>query len=124
MDNPLTPEQQNNLMEQTLREIPLAPLPRDMTASVMMRIQKEVRPSLFTWNDFVLSLVIALSIGALFFAIQAFPPIIVTKIRIQSILLYQAFLVNARWLVPSILFGLGAFFSALTLPYLRNQLKS
>ena len=115
MDNRL---KQDVLIDDALRSQPLAPMPRSVTADVMARIQKDARPPLVTWNDFVLSLVIALSIGALFFAGQSLPPIMLAKLRIQVILLYQDFFVNARWLVPTLFFGLAAFLSALTLPTL------
>lgn len=123
MDNRLTPEKENAIIEDTLKNIPLAPMPRSITMDVMSRIQKNTRPALVTWNDFALSLVIALCIGALFFAVQSLPPILLTKIRIQGILLYQDFLVNARWFVPTLLFGLAAFLSALTIPYLQRELR-
>lgn len=122
MDNRLTPEQEAQL-EDALKSYPLAPMPRSITMDVMARIQKDVRPALITWNDFALSLVIALCIGALFFAVQNLPPILLVKIRIQGILLYQDFLVNARWLVPALMFGLAALFSALTIPYLAANLR-
>jgi hypothetical protein len=115
MDNRL---KQDALIEDALKSQPLAEMPRSITIDVMARIQKDTRPTLITWNDFVLSLVIALSIGAVFFAVQNLPPIMLAKLRIQGILLYQAFLVNERWLVPSLLFGLAAFLSALTIPTL------
>lgn len=115
MDNRL---KQDALIEDALKSQPLAPMPRSVTLDVMARIQKDVRPSLITWNDFVLSLVIALSIGAVFFATQSLPPMMFAKLRIQGILLYQDLLVNARWLVPSLLFGIAAFLSALTIPTL------
>ncbi|MBI5351020.1 MAG: hypothetical protein HZB50_00115 [Chloroflexi bacterium] len=121
MDNRLTPEKENAIIEDTLKNVPLAPMPRSITPNVMARIQKDVRPALITWNDFALSLVIAICIGAIFFAVQSLPPILLAKLRIQGILLYQDFLVNARWLVPTILFGLAGFLSALTIPYLLQQ---
>jgi hypothetical protein len=123
MDNRLTPEQENAIIEDALKNYPLAPMPRSITVDVMAHIQKDVRPALVTWNDFALSLVIALCTGALFFAMQNLPPILLAKIRIQGILLYQDFLVNIRWLVPAILFGLAAFLSALTLPFLQRELR-
>lgn len=123
MDNRLTPDQENAIIEDALKNYPLAPMPRSITMDVMSRIQKNTRPVLVTWNDFALSLVIALCIGALFFAVQSLPPIMLTKIRIQGILLYQDFLVNARWLVPTVLFGLASFLSALTIPYLQRELR-
>lgn len=123
MDNRLTPEKENAIIEDALKSVPLASMPRSITVDVMARIQKDVRPVLVTWNDFALSLVIALCIGALFFTVQSLPPILLTKIRIQGILLYQDFLVNARWLVPATLFGLAALLSALTIPYLQRELR-
>jgi len=115
MDNRL---KQDALIEDALNSQPLAGMPRSVTLDVMARIQTDTRPSLVTWNDFVLSLVLALSIGAVFFAVQNLPPIMLAKLRIQGILLYQDILVNARWLVPSVLFGLAALLSALTIPTL------
>ena len=115
MDNCLKQDAQ---IEDALKSYPLAEMPRSITLDVMTRIQKDVRPSLVTWNDFVLSLVLALSISAVFFAVQSLPPIMLAKLRIQGILLYQGFLVNARWLVPSLLFGAAALLSALTIPTL------
>jgi hypothetical protein len=123
MDDHLTPEEENAIIEDALKNYPLAPMPRSITTSVMSRIQQDVRPALITWNDFALSLVIALSIGALFIAMQSLPPIFVAKLRIQGILLYQDFLVNVRWLVPTMLFTVAAFLFGLTIPYLRKQLK-
>ena len=123
MDNNLNPEKENAIIEDALKNYPLAPMPRSITMDVMSRIQKNTRPTLITWNDFALSLVIALCIGALFFTVQSLPPILLAKIRIQGILLYQDFLVNARWLVPTVLFGLAAFLSALTIPYLQRELR-
>ena len=119
MDNRLT---QNALIEDALNSQPLAPMPRSITVDVMARIQKDTRPALITWNDFALSLVIALCIGALFFTLQNLPPVMLVKIRIQGILLYQGFLVNMRWLIPTLFFGLGAFLAALTIPMLYQMM--
>ena len=121
MDNRLKQDAQ---IEDALKSYPLAEMPRSVTLDVMARIQKDTRPALITWNDFALSLVLALSISAVFFAVQSLPPIMVAKIRIQGILLYQDFLVNARWLVPSLLFGLAALLSALTIPTLIRMTMS
>ena len=112
---------QDMLIEDALKNVPLATMPRSITLDVMTRIQKDVRPTLVTWNDFALSLVIALCVGALFFAVQNLPPIMLAKIRIQGILLYQDFLVNARWLVPAVMFGLAALLAALTIPSLLKM---
>jgi hypothetical protein len=120
MDNRL---KQEALIEDALTSQPLAAMPRSVTVDVMSRIQKDTRPSLITWNDFVLSLVIALSIGALFFTVQNLPPIMLAKLRIQGILLYQDFLVNARWLVPSLLFSGAALLAGLTIPTLIKMTR-
>lgn len=118
MDNRLTPEQENAIIEDALQNFSLAPMPRSITPNVMARIQKDTRPTLITWNDFALSFVIALCVGALIFTVQSLPPIFLAKLHIEGILLYQYFLVNARWLVPSLFFGIAAFLSALTIPTL------
>jgi hypothetical protein len=121
MDNRLT---QDALIEDALKSQPLAPMPRSITVDVMARIQKDVRPALISWNDFGLSLVLALSISAVFFAVQSLPPIMLAKLHIQGILLYQDLLVNARWLAPSLLFGAAAVLSALTIPTLIHESRS
>jgi hypothetical protein len=120
MDNRL---KQDALIEDALNSQPLAEMPRSITLDVMARIQTDTRPSLVTWNDFILSLVLALSVSAVFFAVQNLPPIMLAKLRIQGILLYQDILVNARWLVPSLLFGLAAFLAALTIPSLIQMMR-
>ena len=121
MDNRITPEQENAIIEDALKNAPLAPMPHSITVNVMTRIQKDIRPALITWNDVALSLVIASCIAALFFTFQSLPPILVAKLRIQEILLYQDILVNLRWLAPTLLFGLAAFLSALTIQYLLQM---
>ena len=113
MDNRL---KQNALIEDALKSYPLAPMPRDITLHVMARIQKDTRPVIVTWSDFVLIFVVAACVSALWFATQNLPPILLAKIRIQGILLYQDFLVNARWLVPATMLGLAALLSALSIP--------
>ena len=118
MDNRLMQDAQ---IEDALQSYPLAEMPRSITMDVMSHIQTETRPKLVTWNDFVLSLVLALSIGAIFLAVQSLPPILLAKLRIQSILLYQDILVNVRWLLPSIMFGGAAILSSLTIPTLLRM---
>jgi hypothetical protein len=123
MDHRLTPEEENALIEDALKNIPLAPMPFDITASVISRIQKDERPALVTRNDLVIGLVVVICMLALFFTVRNLPPVIVMEMRKQTILAYQAFLVNSRWLVPTIFFGLAAFLAALTIPYWGRQLK-
>ena len=124
MDNPLTPENQNILIEDALQTYPMAAMPRDITADVMRRIQTvpAPRPFRLTWNDFVLGIILALCVGAIWFSLDHLPPLAVALIRKESILFYQHILVNARWLIPSLSFGLAALLSALTIPYLRQEL--
>lgn len=112
-------------IEEALKSQPLAPMPRSITVDVMARIQTvdAKRPAIVTWSDFALSSVIAACIAAFWFASQNLPPILLAKIRIQGILMYQAFLVNARWLVPTLMFGLAAFLAALTLPSLLRMMS-
>jgi hypothetical protein len=118
MDNRL---EQDALIEDALKSQPLAPMPRSITANVMSRIQVEKRPALVTWNDFAIALVIALTVGAVFITIQNLPPVAVAKLRIQGILLYQAFIINANWLVPTLLFGLAVLFAGLSIPPLLKM---
>jgi len=108
------------LIEDALRSQPLVPMPRSITTDVMSRIQTAdaKRPAILTWSDFALSLVIASCFAAVWFASQNLPPILLAKLHIQGILLYQEFLVNSRWLSPAIIFGLAGLFAALTIPTL------
>lgn len=120
MDNRL---KQDALIEDALTSQPLAPMPRSVTLDVMARIQtaEAKRPAILTWSDFALSAVIASCFAGMWFASQHLPPIFLMKLRIQGILLYQDFLVNARWLIPAMMFGLAAFLAALTIPTLLQM---
>ena len=124
MDNPLTPEHQNLVMEDALYTYPVAPMPRDITADVMARIRTipAQRPFRFTWNDVVLGMIFSLCVGAIWFSVQNLPPIVVAQIRKESILAYQYLLVNARWLIPTVAFALAGLFAALAIPYLSREL--
>ena len=112
-------------IEDALKSQPLVPMPRTITLDVMARIQTidARRPAIITWSDFGLSSVIAACIAAFWFASQNLPPILLAKMRIQGILMYQGFLVNARWLVPSLIFGLAALLAALTIPSLIRMMS-
>jgi hypothetical protein len=125
MDNALTPEQQIALLEDALRTYPISPMPREITLDVMARIQSAPAPRPFrlTWTDFFVSLVVAICLGAVWFSLQNLPPLVIAQIRKESILVYQQILVSARWLIPALSFALAAFFAALTIPYLRRELK-
>lgn len=120
MDKPL---KQDALIEDALTSQALAPMPRSITADVIVRIQttEAKRPAILTWNDFAISVVMALCIAAFWFAAQNLPPILLAKLRIQGILLYQDLLVNVRWLAPTVFFGLAALLAALTIPTLLQM---
>jgi hypothetical protein len=124
MDHSLTPQKQNALIEDALHTYPVLPLPRDITAQVISQIQgiPKARPFRLTGNDLILSSVLAICLVAVWFSLQNLPPLVVAQIRKESILLYQQFLVNARWLIPVLSFGLAGFFAALTIPSLRREL--
>ena len=124
MDNPITPEKQNILIEDALQTYPVVPMPRDISMDVMARIRTipAPRPFQLTWNDLALALVISLSLVAIWFSLRNLPPIVVAQIRKESILFYQYMLVNARWLIPSVAFGLAGFLAVLTIPYLKQEL--
>lgn len=124
MDNSLTPNKENMTIEDALHTFPIASMPRDITADVMARIQTipAPRPFRLTWNDLALGVVLAVCAGAIWFSVYNLPPLVVAQIRKESILFYQHILVNARWLIPVISFGLAGFLSALTIPYLRKEL--
>ncbi len=125
MDSPLTPESQNAAIEEALQTYPVAAMPRDISAEVMTRIQIIPAPGPFRlmWNDVALGIVISLCVGAIWFSAGHLPPLVVAQLRKESILFYQHLLINARWLIPAISFGLAAFLSALTIPYLRQELR-
>lgn len=124
MDHPLTPENQTMAIEDALQTYPVAPMPRDITADVMRRLQTVPAPRLFrlTWSDIALSLILSLCLGAIWFSLYHLPPLLVAQARRESILFYHHLLVNARWLVPALSFGIAAFLSALTIPYLKQEL--
>jgi hypothetical protein len=125
MDNPLTPEQQNAILEEALHTYPITQMPREITGDVMRRIQTipAPRPFRLTMTDVFAGLALALCIAAVWFSIQNLPPLVIAQIRKESILLYQQTLVNARWLIPVLSFGLAGFLAALTIPYLRHELR-
>ena len=124
MDNPLTPDQQTVAIDDALDTYPIAPMPRPVTSEVMARIKTipAPRPFRLTWDDLLLALIFSVCIGAMWFSINHLPPLVVAQLRKESILLYQYLLVNMRWLIPALSFGLAAFLSALTIPYLRREL--
>lgn len=124
MDKSLTPQQQNIAIEDALHTYSLASMPRDISVDVLARIQTVPVPRVFrlAWSDVVLTIVLSLCIGAIWFSVYNLPPIIVAQIRKESILFYQYLLVNARWLIPMVSFSLAGLLLALTFPYLKQEL--
>jgi hypothetical protein len=130
MDNRLTPQQQDALIEDALNSYPLAPMPRDITANVVSRIRTAPAPRFrLTWADGALSLALTLSLLAAWIGFQALPAMARIQLRIQGILLWQRFLVNADWLIPAVLIlaggtlGLFALMNLLRQPRLDNTLR-
>ena len=125
MDKPLTSEKQNASLEDALHTYPIIPIPHDMTVQIMSQIQANPMQARLrlNWNDVILSTVIAICVGALWFSVENLPPLIVAQIRKETILFYQQILVNARWFVPALSFGLAVFFVALSIPILRRELR-
>lgn len=114
----MDPRVNPDLIEDALAAQPLAPMPRSITAEVMLRIQTDVRPQWVTWNDLILGSVVMMCLAALWFTYLNLPPIVLAKLRIQGLILYYDFLVNARWLVPTLFFGLAALLAIFTIPAL------
>ena len=125
MDNSLTPEKQNAAIDDALHTYPVMPLPRDVTAQIMARIQAVPvqHPFPLRWSDLLLGLVLSMCLGALWFSLNSLPPLVIAQIRKESILLYQQVIVNARWLLPVFSFSLAGLLTALTIPYLRQELR-
>lgn len=124
MDQSVNPENQD-LIEDALRTLPLASLPRGVTTEVLSRIQTVPAPRAFrlAWSDLLVGILLAVSVIAIWFSLQNLPPIAVAQIRKESILFYQYLLVNARWLMPAVSFGLAGFLALITIPHLRRELR-
>lgn len=121
MPDHLTPTS-DQLVEDALRSHPVSPMPRSITVDVMARIQAAPAPRFrFTRNDYLLTLVLTIVFSSIVFGLQFLPEHIVLQLRIQGILIWQSFLVNARGLVPVIFFGIAAVLAALTIPTLYKM---
>ena len=125
MDNPLIPEKPDLIIEEALLTLPLESLPGDLTGGVLAHIKTVPAPRPFhlTWSDVVLAVILAVSLGAIWFSLQHLPPLVVAQIRKESILFYQYLFINARWLMPAVSFGLAGILALLTLPYLKQELS-
>jgi len=119
----LTPNEQENIIEDALRSYPLANMPRDISQTVMSRIGREPAPRFqITRMDYLLTIVLTLVLGAIILGFQALPPMALLQMRIQGILLWQSFLVNYRWLLPVTSIILGTFLAGIAVhQLLRSQ---
>ena len=119
----LTPNEQENIIEDALRSYPLANMPRDISQTVMSRIGREPAARFqITRTDYLLTIVLTLVLGAIILGFQALPPIALLQMRIQGILLWQSFLVNYRWLLPVTSIILGTFLAGIAFhQLLRSQ---
>lgn len=121
MPDHLTPIS-DRLVEDALRSEPVSPMPRSITGDVMARIQGTQAPRFqFSRNDYLLTLILTIVFSSIFLGLQFLPDYIVLQLRIQSILIWQSLLVNARWLVPALFLGLAGALAALTLPTLYRM---
>ena len=114
MDSLLTPNEQDQIIEDALRAYPLAKIPRDITESVLVQLYNEPVPRFhITHRDFILAIVLTLVLGGVILGFQFLPPIVVLQLRIQGILLWQSFLVNYRWFLPLTSIMLGTFLAGI-----------
>jgi hypothetical protein len=121
MDDNLIPVQ-NEMIEDALRSYPTASMSRSLTVDVMARIRTTPAERFqLTRNDIILAVVLTSAVSSILLAWQSLPGHVVLQIRIQGILAWQAFLVNMRWLLPVLFFGLAAVLAALTLPTLYRM---
>jgi len=109
---------QDAIIEDALHSQSMAKMPRSIKTDVMSRIQKDKRPSIFTWKDIVLAFGLVFSFRALLYALQNLPPILLAKLRIQGILVYQEFLIGSHSFGESLSYAVLAVFSILFLQYL------
>lgn len=114
MDNLLTPNEQDQIIEDALRSFPMAKMPTEITESVMARLRNEPAPRFkITHTDYVLAIVLTLVLGGVILGFQFLPPIVVLQLRIQGILLWQSFLVNYHWFLPLTSIMVGTFLAGI-----------
>lgn len=118
MDDRLSPSQ-NEMIEEALRSYPVPSMPRDVTTEVLARIRSRPAPRFqFTRNDYLLMAVLTAVFSSILFSLQFLPGHVLIQLRIQIILAWQSFLVNARWLAPALFFGLAAVLAGMAIPSL------
>ncbi len=123
MDDRLTPAEKVLILEDALRSYPLAEMPRDISVDVLARIKRAPEPFKFiSWRDVAPALAISLCVGILIFSAQNFPPILLARLRVQEILMYQNFIVATRgFSMPAALLAFSASLSLLAIPYARGR---
>lgn len=125
MDGLLTPNEQENMIEDALRSYPLAKMPRDITPSVMSRVHREPATRFqITRMDYVLAIVLTMVLGSIMLGFQSLPTIALLQMRIQGILLWQSVLVNYRWLLPMTGIILGTFLAGIAFHQLLRSQRS
>ena len=125
MDRLLTPDEQDHVIEDALRSYPLAQMPRDITESVMVRLRNEPAPRFqLTRTDYILAIVLTLVLGGIILGFQSLPQIVLLQLKIQGILLWQSFLVNYRWFLPSTSIVLGTFLAGIAFYQLLRYQRS
>ena len=113
-----TLQQQDEQIESALKTYPLVKMPRKINASVMAKIkQKDPRPHLHTTKEFWLWCVALICIASIFISLQYLPPIALAKLHIQSVLLYQDYLVATRWVTPVLAMLVVAIISTVGLTF-------
>ena len=121
MDDRLIPSQ-TEMVEGALRSYPVAPLPNSITADVVARIQHTPAPRFrLSRSDILLAIVLTVVFSSIVFSLQFLPAHILLQIRIQGILLWQSLLINMRWLLPAVFFGMASLLAALTIPTLYRM---
>lgn len=119
MDDRLTPNIKDEMVEDALRTYPVTPLPGDLTSAVMSQIRQTSMPRFqITLSDLLIASVLTLGLVAAWVGIRFLPPIVFIQLRIQGILFWQSILVNARWLLPTSSIAVGialAFFAVMSL---------
>lgn len=125
MDNLLTPNEQNEMIEDALRSYPLAQMPKDITEAVTVRIRSAPAPRFqITRADYLLAVVLTFVLGGIMLGFQYLPPIALLQMRIQGILLWQSFLVHYRWLLPVTSILLGTCLAGLAFYHLLRYQRS
>jgi len=122
MDDRLTSQPRDAILEDALRTYPITPLQVNVTSAVMARVRSTPAPRFhLQWSDFFLSLILALCIGAVWLGTQSLPPIVMAQLQVQSILFWQSLIVNARLVMPLGISVIGIMLAFASLKMLRSN---